>query len=475
MEHKNKENDHMFFGLILVAMAPFLIVLVSFLTQTWSWGLMDDHTILAISGNVLQKGWQYFLDILAHGAMRPVATYHAAITYKLFENAPGMFHVFRFVEVMAAVMIWAVAAMQLTRRKTAFGLTVVIAMTFHYVYDAFFFLSTQEILGVLLAGGALVLINHALKDVFDKKDAVGWWSLCAGLLLVLGALGCKEPFLAVGTAFGVGFIVLAMAGRQRFHRPLLWVGVGLLLFLVSYALVWKFLICKGYTARYSLTNTAVLAGNVAGWAKKVLSNHLPWLVVTAVVWRAGLWRHFCVREYWGIGLGLFLYGGYLALILPWSAVAYMSTPLGVFFAFLMAMLLSRPLEMASRRVTAGVLLLGLVLGAGVSQYATTREMLYHYDTQNLLVWIKDQPGFQKAADEGFVLCNASEASLAIPSHMGRLWGVVIPRFKYVGELRGLQSGGYFVYCPRFGKYEDPDFAGMHLVFQGKYWQVYQKR
>ena len=110
----------------------------------------------------------------------------------------------------------------------------------------------------------------------------------------------------------------------------------------------------------------------------------------------------------------------------------------------------------------------------MSQWALTRESLYHYDTQNLMAWIQGNPAFQAAARSELVYCNAMEGGGAIPAHFGRDFGVSMPGFKYQGLDQNLtRSGEIMVYTPRFGSNTDifaPDL--WDTMFYSKFWQVY---
>ena len=110
----------------------------------------------------------------------------------------------------------------------------------------------------------------------------------------------------------------------------------------------------------------------------------------------------------------------------------------------------------------------------VSQWALTRESLYHYDTQNLMTWVRGNPEFQLAADRGLVYCNAWEGGGAIPAHLERDFGVLIPGFTYKGlDQNSFRAGQIMVYTPRFG-YDTDTFSPdlWETQFYSKFWQVY---
>ena len=71
-------------------------------------------------------------------------------------------------------------------------------------------------------------------------------------------------------------------------------------------------------------------------------------------------------------------------------------------------------------------------------------------------------------------CNAWEGGGAIPAHLDRDFGVVIPGFTYKGlDQNSFRAGQIIVYTPRFGSDTDtfsPDL--WETQFYSKFWQVY---
>ena len=89
-------------------------------------------------------------------------------------------------------------------------------------------------------------------------------------------------------------------------------------------------------------------------------------------------------------MGSVLYGGFLLFLLPWYATAYYSGPLGVFampVSILVAVVWSET-RIGGQVLISVASLLFIML---VSQWALTRESLYHYDTQNLMTWVRGNP------------------------------------------------------------------------------------
>ena len=475
MTHEEQRQPLLVWGFALAAAAPFLVVLISLVTQTWSWGLMDDHSILAIRGGIMAKWWTYFRQILANGALRPVATFHAALTYKVFENAPGLFHIFRFVEVAVAVLVWALAAFQLTGKRWTIFLTIAVAMSFHYLYDAFFFLSTQEILGVFFTGVALLLMHRSLHPIFSGGSGIGWGYFGCGILAYVLALGCKEPFIAFGFALGAGMMLLSLRVQGADRGRLLLAGGSLVILSLFYGVFLKVCVTAPYTAAYSFTDKAKITGNLLQWFKKDLLNHAPWILAVLALGRASFSCRFQLREQWGLLFGGLYYIFFLLLLLPWSAVVYLATPLGVIFAFVMAVVAAPVLEKCALAAAGWVMVMALALNIAVAGFATTREMIYHLDTQNLLVWASVHPDFQEASRRGRVFANAPEPSVAIPAHVNRRWGLSMAYFQN-GEFAWPGSPAeYFVYSSRFGGFPTDDLKGWRAASYGKYWQVYERQ
>ncbi len=475
MTQEEQRQPLLVWGFALAAAAPFLVVLLSLVTQTWSWGLMDDHSLLAIRGGVIAKWLSYFRQILANGALRPVTTFHAALAYKVFENAPGLFHLFRFVEVAAAVGVWAWAAFQLTGKRWTVFLMIAAAMSFHYIYDAFFFLSTQEILGVFFTGVSLLLVQRSFYRIFSGEPGVSWGCFGCGILSYVLALGCKEPFIAFGLALGIGMMLLSSRVKGIDRGRILIAGALLVVLSLLYGVFIKVCVTAPYTAAYSFTDVAKITGNLLQWARKDLLNHAPWIVAALLLGRKALPEGFSLREQWGFVFGVLYYIIFLLLILPWSAVVYLATPLGVIFAFVITICVARSLEKSASSAAGWVMVMALVINIAVAGYATTREMIYHLDTQNLLVWASVHPDFQEASRQGRVFSNAPEPSVAIPSHANRRWGLNMANFQNGEFSRQGSPSEYFVYSSRFGGFPAAALKSWRAAFYGKYWQVYERQ
>ena len=463
---------------IFPIIVPLGTILLSFYLQEWYWGLMDDAGILGAGHNFFER-LSYFDRMLGgSGLFRPTFGLHSVIFYTLFEHTPVLMHVLKWVEAILALLLWGVAA----RRISGVGVTLpifgAVALSFHYFYDSLFFISTHDVLGLLFMGAALNLYLAAL-------DRNGWASfvghVLVGMVLMFVGFGAKEPMVACGVGFGLSFLLLGQMDIQVRSKALI-LGSTLLGVAVLYGLAIKLFVQSGYSSSYSLTNFPKMLGNLVAWLRKDVFNHSPWLVIILVLGLAAtrtggtahLISQFNIRRRWGMIFGTVLYGGYLLFLLPWNTTAYYAGPLGVFFAMPVSILVA--VVWSESRIGVQVLIpvASLLFNMLVSQWALTRESLYHYDTQNLMTWVRGNPEFQLAADGGLVYCNAMEGGGAIPAHLGRDFGVLIPGFKYKGlDQSSFRAGQIMVYTPRFGSDTDtfsPDL--WETQFYSKFWQVY---
>ena len=463
---------------IFPIIVPLGTILLSFYLQEWYWGLMDDASILG-SGTSFTERLSYFYAMAnGSGLLRPTYGLHSVVFYTLFEHAPVLMHVLKWTEAILTLLLWGLAARRISGAANTLPIFLCIALSFHYFYDSFFFLSTHDVLGLLFMGGAL---NMYLAALDSTKPVNSVLQSLLGVSLMFIGFGAKEPLVTCGVAFGLSFLALAQM-EARVRARALYLGGSLLAISVLYGLTIKLIVQGGYTSSYSFTNFSRMLDNFGAWVNKNLFNHSPWLVLICVLGLAAarttntsqLFFQFSLRQRWGMLLGSLLYGGYLLFLLPWNTTAYYAGPLGVFFAIPVAIFVAQILPQASIVLQVLTPVAALLFNMLVSQWALTRESLYHYDTQNLLAWIQGNPAFQVAARSELIYCNAMEGGGAIPAHLGRDFGVSMPGFKYQGFYQNLiRSGEIMVYTPRFGSSTDffaPDV--WDTMFYSKFWQVY---
>ncbi|MBF0618903.1 MAG: hypothetical protein HQL19_01915 [Candidatus Omnitrophica bacterium] len=471
----------------IAAGVPLLLILFSYLNQTWSWGLMDDVSILSTGSGVMERYGLYFKALCNWGVFRPTFVMHSAIFYSLFEKAPGFFHIFKWLEIVLTLCIWGWAVARISERRSAALLFAAIALSFHYFYDGFFFLSTHETYGLFFLGLAVHVVIGLLKavirgNVFSGRLLAGSFILL--LLLLFLSFGSKETFISGGLALGVGLAACFLWGKGAGYHRLAMTGLAIFFIALVYGVIVKLLVGHGYSAGYSFTDLHRIRGNCVAWGIKDFSNHLPWLVAAGFIFlrahrveaEAPVQGEYGVLGKWGILSGAALYGFFLLLLLPWNATSYYAGPLGVFFAFFMAIAMAPRLARACR-VTIVIGICALVLNVCVAQYALNREMLYHYDTGNLMSWIEGNGGFQDAARKGTVYTNAMEPGAAVPLLMNRAQGFGFKIFMFRSDLAAaltLPGNVYYLYSPRFGNIDTHGLKGLQTGFYSKYWQVYRR-
>ena len=466
---------------IFSSVVPLFTILLSFYLQDWYWGLMDDAGIIASGTNVFDRFNNYFYGLIAWGVFRPTFVLHSAIFYSWFEHVPVLMHVLKWAEAVLMLVIWGIAVNRICGHRFALPIFMAAALSFHYLYDTFFFISTHEVIGLLFLGLALNIFLTAVAQADPY-----WFSglLSAGVLFLLIGFGAKEPLTSCGIAFGISFGLLGFIDPLNRKRAF---GIGGLIFVVSvvYIALLQVYIRGAYTGGYSFSNFSKLWGNFIAWSLKDFANHTPWVILVVVLGlalsrtgsRSNLVSAFTIRQKWGIFTGLLLYGGYLMILLPWSTTSYYAGPLGVFFAFPVSIFVAQVLPQTSTFMQVLVPIGSLILNMFVSQWALTRESLYHYDTQNLMAWVRGNSAFQSAAREKLVYCNGMEAAGTIPGHLARDFSLQLPSFMHGGiQSDPTYSKAVYVWSPRFGGAESDFPRGTwDTMFYSKFWQVYVRK
>lgn len=459
----------------LPAALPLFLILLSYVFVPWSWGLMDDLQLLSFPGGIVQRAKDIFMMYFAFGECKWTHALHCAVFYKVFADAPGVFHIFKWGEIAVMLGIWGAAAHQLTGRPSAFFLVGSMALSFHYLYDQFFFLSTHETTGLIFLGLALLCAAKAFFGPGGTARPPSGRLLAGAAVSFLAALGAKETFVACGMALGLSIAALHWVRRPA-QAKYLWIGFGLAVFSLMYGLILKNFVASAYTAHYSFFNLPRILEGLKDWALKDLTNHVPWLAAAVLIWWKADKKNFryMPAEQWGIAAGVLLYGLFLLVLLPWNTKSYYAGPFGVFFAFTAAVFIASLLPRVRTPWNIMLASAAIILNVFVCQYALVREQTYHQNTQDLWQWIRGNPSFQKAAQSDAVGCNAREAADAITGHAQRHWKLDIKNFRYQPERNFPADMHYLVYSPRFGpaSFAEP---GWNTVFFSRYWQVYQRR
>lgn len=478
---KNNPSSSSFISLAylwwLPALFPLLLVFYSLTAETWSWGLMDDHNMAYVVGGVWENAWQLAEGLFKAGRLNPTYALHSAILYKIFQNHPGAYFVFRFFEVLLALIFWSLSTVSITKSKYAAPIFLTVTLSFFKFYDSFYFLSTNEILGILFSGICVYLLLKRLTIVFNSNEKFSWNVLVGAGLCFLLAITSKEPFIAVGMALGLSLMVM---GWKEKKKNILAIGMGIFIFSIGYMAVLKFFIIKGYSAQYTLTKEMIFA-NLSVWRNKVVFNHLPWIF-------AGIILMFTSRSVlklspimqWGAICGISLYLFYLICILPWSAWGHYVIPLGVFFAFTFTILMTDIVTSLRPSLMALIIALGLIFNVFIGGKAVYFHVNYQYDTQNMLDWLAHNAIFKHEVADGSatVRCNAEEPSSAIPKLTNAYFGTAYANFIYTAKVKDIlldSSTKYFVWAPSWGDQDLRKLQNMWTpMFISKSWIVFRR-
>jgi len=474
LENEDKDSFALW---IISAITPVFILLFAFVFYPWNWGLMDDWTILDAGQNIAER--------LAHyqfGAVfRPVYSVHASVFYSLFENNPQLFHIFRLVEVLLVLVVWALLLFRMTRRWVAIALFLTVSFSFHYLYDAFFYLSSQEIIGLFFLGLAIhfLVCNQISKNSDPSQEILmdfRWSHLIIGLILMVFAVGSKEPFLAGGGAIGLFYLTLVFFTKNAANRKAMLIsGVAILLMCLLYGIYLLVFVRSGYSATYG-SNASNLFANAVVWIKKDLSNHIPWVVLSLWICYLGKRQNGGVKlnaTFFYIVFGVLLYVCYFFILLPWNTSSYYAGPLGVFFAWIVTLLITEVVLKITFRSQCKIVLCALVFNIFVCRYALGREFIYKYDTDNLMQWMKiHHENFQ----DKNLFTNAMEPGEAIPALTNRKFHLNIQKFAWSPEPAKVINDlacDYYLFSSRFGSLNESHFPAWKPVFLSKNWILYR--
>ena len=145
-----------------------------------------------------------FTQLWDSGVNRPAQLVRVIFLYNIFSSSPTGFYIFRWFEVLGTLLVWGYIAFLVTGKKIAFPLLIAVTLGFYNFYDAFFFLSTQEIMGLLFSGIATALLLRTLPGFLEGKRKFAWGPAVGALFCFLTAFGFKETFFIFPVALGVG-------------------------------------------------------------------------------------------------------------------------------------------------------------------------------------------------------------------------------------------------------------------------------
>lgn len=461
------------------AIIPLAIIYYNFITSYWTWGLMDDYRMILYPGDVWGRFNTMYQSLSAQGRFFPTFILHLAFFYKVFVNNPLAFFFFRFIEVLMALGIWAYLAYKVTGQKLAFPLFLAVTMPFIRFFDAFYFLSTQEILGVLFSGAAAICFWNGIQKEIKEKAGVKFWPLVAGVIFLLLAYTSKEPFVSFGVALGLTFIGVWLKDRQL--KKVLVLGVLLLLFSIAYAACLKIFVAKAYTASYSV-GSEQLFKNISIWFRFIFKEHLPWLIIMLgfVVIPVAQKQKFSIVRFSGILLGFFSYVCYLGIILPWNASGHYVMPFAPFFAFMVTVVIA-PKMSVLKPIFIGILIVfSSLLNLHVGGKAIYQHTIEQYDKGNLLIWMAQNSIFQhEVITQGkTVRCNVQEPCSALISLSKTLYDVSFPAFKIspkISEILRDANTRYYIWQTSAGDQDLRRLAPMWTpVFVSKSWIVFRR-
>lgn len=436
---------------------------------------MDDLNILSLGNSVASRTGLWFQGLSSYGQFKPLTALHAGFFYTVFENNPAGFYVFRVCEILATLLLWGLFAYKLTRSIISIVLVGVITLSFHYFYDAFFYLSSAETIGLLFLGIAMNLF------LFNLGRVTLIWSL--GLLFLLAAFASKETFVSSGLALGVSYLYLAWGHRQKNERPrYIFTALFLIVIAFIYGVCLLMFVKSGYSMRYSW-NMAKFAENFTVWVKKDFYNHLPWLIAAIIISVAKAFNgkergRIDIRQKWGLLLGFLLYAGFLLILIPWNTSSYYVVPLGLFFGLLLTLFLSDSLFGLNLKLQFSIVILALIFNQLVCLYALNRESAYQYDTKNVAQWLI---GFSESAESGWNDCvqtNAIEPAETLPQLINRRSGVKINKFHWLRDTNQLAYNvgcDLYLYSPRFSAIDLAKLKDWEIVFLSKNWIMYKRK
>lgn len=461
------------------ALAPLIIIVYCFATGTWSWGLMDDLNMISRPGGVWQRFSQMHSELLTSGRFFPAFSLHCALFYKIFANNPPGFFIFRFIETILALSLWGILAYRVTGKRSAVPILFAVTLSFYKFYDAFFFLSTQEILGILFSGAAFLCLIQALDGEFKGTGNVDWLRFSFGGLFFLLAFTSKEPFVSLGAAFGVSLIGVWL--KQRKAKKLLILGLAFFFFSAAYLLILKIFVAKGYSAGYSLMQWDKIGFNVKTWGGNVLRGHAPWIALAVLLSLVPVKNKPEGRLYpWALVFSALAYIFFLLIILPWSGWGHYITPLGVFFAFGITIFTVQKLEVLPPWILSAVLLSALGLNIGVGGSAIYYHASYQNDTGNLAQWLSENLLFEhEVLNQGSVVrCNAQEPCEQIPKLVQYQYNKSYPPFTFTPQVKEIlrdPKTKYYVWGTQWGDQDLRRLGQMWTpMFVSKHWVVFRR-
>ncbi len=454
----------------LPAIVPLAMILASFCLGGWTWGLIEDVSLISPQHSLWKRLHDFAWDISSGGRFNPTNGVHLAVFYRLFASSPGAFHIFHWFCVVLALFFWGLLASRVTRCKTALPLFFAIALSFPRLYDAFFYLSPAEIIGILFSGAAALAFFKMVEGNTSMPQR-----LAAAFLLVAAVLS-KEPFVALALALGFSFFIYSF--RHPARQELRWSAIAMIAAGILFCAFLKMYVVKDYSSDYGFTNVARITGNVLLWAKKPLLFHLPWIIAAALLYWRGR-KPFSGTEQWALWFGGTLYLIYLLLLLPWSTWGHYATPLAVFFAFTMTVFMARMLEELAWPIWSAFLSCAFVFCVMTGSIEWRFHFTYQRDTENLVQWLSKNAIFQHDMELGAIVrANAYEPGDRIPEKVRMFHKKNLKNFTFtssVGELMRDPQAVYYLWGPDWGDQDLGRLENMWTpVFVSQHWILFRR-
>lgn len=479
---------------VFTVLSPLAAIISSFFLQNWNWDVIDDFVILDSGSGIISKFLSIQSVMKGFGEFEPVAVLYASFMYTILNNHPIWFYVFKAIGIIFTLFIWGFAAFRITKRKLSIVLVPAVTLSFQYFYDAFFRLWLHEIIGLFFIGIAMHFFLNNLENslgsdfrgrcdkprLFDK-------SLLLASFFLLCAFGSKEVFVSGGAAFGFSYIYLAAKYRRNNYYKflqLLLSGLAVIFIAVICGVFLFVSIRSGYTSSYNFYIPKLIS-NLYKWFNKDFINHLPWIGAVIFIYYSyrkdtsvkELINRIPLKTKWGIGLAVLFYSAFFLMLLPWNTIGYYATPLGLFFAFAITLLVSDYLSGIKVRQQLFIVIGALIMNQFVCQYALIQAATYQYDTSNLGAWICANQVFRDKEHEYGIHCNSSLAADSIPVFIKRKYDLQINRlYKAAAPDQCIYNPErtFYFYSSRFNNIDLTQLSGWKIVFFSKNWIVYEK-
>ena len=229
-----------------------------------------------------------------------------------------------------------------------------------------------------------------------------------------------------------------------------------------------------------MTDWGKIGSNVILWLRHDLLTHAPWLIAVAVI--LALAGRTVLKEptrRWAIVLGALFYVTYVLILLPWSTTGHYSTPLGVFFAFLVAVLISDCMEQIQTWIFFLIVVVALFLNLLVGGNALKAASSYQEDSANFMKWLATNAQVEyETANGAVVRTNAYEPGVALTVLTKMYYGKSYGNFVFTPQVREILEDvktRYYLYGTTWGDQDLSRLGKMwYPVFTSKNWVMFRR-